>query len=247
VPTKSNREGFTLIELLIVIGIIAILAALLLPVLNYAEARARRIQCVNNVHQLGLALAEYSGENNVYPSFYAWIDVLEEQMGKDHVKGIEDTWLTNGVWHCPSIELPKEWKHLGVTAQSYGYNVLGIGGGFGLGELRQHIRGKTVADNKVLAVVDPSDMIAIGDGFCGNGSNIMDDTTMMGRIVVKNGPSASANTVRVYARHQGKANMVFCDGHVESPTLNLLYVDTSDNALVRWTLDHQPHRELLPP
>ena len=44
----------------------------------------------------------------------------------------------------------------------------------------------------------------------------------------------------------GKANVVFCDGHVESPTLKFLFEDTSDAALVRWNLDHLPHREKLP-
>jgi prepilin-type processing-associated H-X9-DG protein len=48
-------------------------------------------------------------------------------------------------------------------------------------------------------------------------------------------------------RHQGKANVVFCDGHVESPTLPFLFADTSDAALSRWNRDHQPHREKLSP
>ena len=42
-----------------------------------------------------------------------------------------------------------------------------------------------------------------------------------------------------------KANVVFCDGHVESPTLKFLFTDTSDAALARWNRDHQPHREKL--
>jgi len=49
------------------------------------------------------------------------------------------------------------------------------------------------------------------------------------------------------SRHQGKANVVFCDGHVESPTLAFLFEDTSDAALSRWNRDHQPHREKLSP
>jgi len=46
-------------------------------------------------------------------------------------------------------------------------------------------------------------------------------------------------------RHQGKANVVFCDRHVEAPTLKFLFEDTSDAALVRWNRDHLPHRERL--
>jgi prepilin-type processing-associated H-X9-DG protein len=41
------------------------------------------------------------------------------------------------------------------------------------------------------------------------------------------------------------ANAVFCDGHVESPTLKFLFEDTSDAALARWNRDHLPHREKL--
>jgi prepilin-type processing-associated H-X9-DG protein len=53
--------------------------------------------------------------------------------------------------------------------------------------------------------------------------------------------SAAANFVA------GKANVVFCDGHVESPTLKFLFADTSDDALRRWNRDHQPHRDRLAP
>jgi hypothetical protein len=42
-----------------------------------------------------------------------------------------------------------------------------------------------------------------------------------------------------------QANVVFCNGHVESPTLKFLFAATSDAALSRWNRDHQPHRELL--
>jgi prepilin-type processing-associated H-X9-DG protein len=52
---------------------------------------------------------------------------------------------------------------------------------------------------------------------------------------------------RATARHQGKANVVFCDGHVESPTLQFLFADTNDEALSRWNRDHLPHREKLSP
>ena len=62
---SSRRAGaFTLVELLVVIAIIAILAALLLPALNQSKARVKRIECVNNLHQLGIAFQVFTHDHN---------------------------------------------------------------------------------------------------------------------------------------------------------------------------------------
>jgi prepilin-type N-terminal cleavage/methylation domain-containing protein/prepilin-type processing-associated H-X9-DG protein len=65
---SQRPRGFTLIELLVVIAIIAVLIALLLPAVQAAREAARRAQCVNNLKQLGLAIANYESSSNCLPS-----------------------------------------------------------------------------------------------------------------------------------------------------------------------------------
>jgi prepilin-type processing-associated H-X9-DG protein len=165
--------------------------------------------------------------------------------------------LLQGVWICPGV------KSKLALFSSYGYNAFGYsapGSGenstsFGLGGHTLSLleaRGQTILKPTVVNlpvkeadIVSPSETMAIADGFEGSDDQLSDGQSLFWRETFYS--SASFNTATVNARHQGKANVVFCDGHVESPTLKFLFADTSDAALSRWNRDHQPHRDRLAP
>jgi prepilin-type processing-associated H-X9-DG protein len=206
---------------------------------------------------LGIALQEFVAENNSYPLLIdpgqggAWITVLQhvELSGAGnptkHISGSE--WLGQGVWKCPAAAKPSDWP-TSTVYNSYGYNWYGMSGkantnSLGLGG--HHIWNSSQSPAPPVReseVVNPSEMMAIGDGFVGGNGVVKDGSLALWRT---SATDYFGSTDRANARHQGEANVVFCDGHVESPTLTFLFEDTSADALARWNRDHLPHRELI--
>jgi prepilin-type processing-associated H-X9-DG protein/prepilin-type N-terminal cleavage/methylation domain-containing protein len=159
-----------------------------------------------------------------------------------------------GVWHCPGAFPPPANFPAHVVGQSYGYNANGLamtGTPLGLGGLA-HTRGGaspiSIPAVPASSVISPSDMMAIGDRFLGN-NGVVSETGGLARdptLSETNTWNGYARcTQHAYARHNGKANVVFCDGHAESPTFKTLFDDTTEASLRRWNRDHEAHPELL--
>ena len=207
---KITSARFTLIELLVVIAIIAILAAILLPALNSARERGRTASCINNLKQLGGAMALYQGANDDHfvPYLHTGTDGADWNWGYELFLNYS---IPEDVFLCPTLSTQfdttvrpdKDDISSFFKRKFYGYNKLYVGG--------QRYPGNVAAMKyvpiKAGNVGTPTQTIAITEIKTSDGS---------GGTAATSEPWWNGIGTLIADGHTGSTNTLWCDGHVNN-------------------------------
>lgn len=236
---RKQARAFTLVELLVVIGIIAILMAILMPALNRARAAANNVQCMSNVRQLVHAVIMYANDNQGWTPYYypftplttpanepyrtTWADrVGGARPGLTSYIPYERSVYQGMVWHCPfATELPNPWYFTDRFSFHYSMNVWLLGRRNEDGTFPNTPDG--IRQCKRLSKLRP-DIIMLGDGrVYDNPSGIYfvdeleyDTMAAGGSGVFGKGPWPILKPGLTIAFHNKTVNVARADGAVES-------------------------------
>jgi prepilin-type N-terminal cleavage/methylation domain-containing protein/prepilin-type processing-associated H-X9-DG protein len=228
---SENRKflAFTLIELLVVIAIIAILASMLLPALNKARDTARTVSCANNMKQIGLSQAMYSGDyaDWILPGLAVagqtgtevWFNKLSGKsssgvrISKGYGIDYYGSTVTKGTLVCPS-----EPSGFGTYYANFGYTH------YLVNLYLAGIQGSSWKAHKTSSIRKPTQVIFAADSKARNVyyANYLDNISFRhGRADQRASSTGGIDISAAVTR--GKANMVFVDGHVAGKTSREMY------------------------
>lgn len=245
-PHRNQRQptGFTLVELLVVIAIIGVLAALLVPVLARGKAAARTTLCTSNERQLMLASQMYWNDNNerVFPYWYAsdaqgvryWFGWLakgnEGERAFDATQGALFPYLKErGIETCPELNYDSRWFKLKARGAAYGYGYnLHLTPPLGPAALR------------ITQIKSPTAVALFADAAQ---VNTFQAPASPEHPLLEEFYYVSDREATTHFRHDGRANVVFLDGHTE---LIKPAAGSVDSRLPAETVGQLPTNLLLP-
>ncbi len=207
-----SRDGFTLIELLVVIAIIGILASLLLPALARAKEKGRQAACINSVRQQALAVFMYADEHNDLLPPVAYNDAQGNEVDWP---AIFDPYLKqlSKVHLCPTDR--------GSQTNSYGLSELAF---VDLTDPDPAVPNRLANFRSVTTTVMMGDL--------GTEDNFIDLRPDTLKMVAPGSDINDDKDARPIARHSGRVDLGFMDGHEESLSLTQFYLH--QNPTNRW-------------